>query len=75
MTMNDHVDHVDTEESRMRVTALGAATLLALAVYLGLGVAYAATRPDVIAGLTGAAHIVGLVTQVVAWPVWVTGIA
>lgn len=70
MTMND----IDADERPMRVTFLGVVALLALAVYLGLGVAYATTRPDVIAGLTGAAHIAGLVTQVVAWPVWVSGI-
>lgn len=60
----------DAEERPRRLTFLGAVTLIAALVYLGLGVAYAVTRPDVIAGLTGGAHVVGLVTQVLAWPLW-----
>lgn len=71
MTMNDSID---TEERPMRVTLAGVVLLVGVAIYLGLGVAYAATRPDIVAGLTGAAHVVGIVTQVVAWPVWVFGL-
>ncbi len=71
MTMNDTLD---PEERPMRVTFLGAVALIALFVYLGFGVAYAVTRPDAIAGMVGAAHVVGLVTQVVAWPVWAFGL-
>lgn len=68
MTMND------VEERPVRVTIAGVVCFLALTIYLGLGVAYAATRPDVVAGLTGASHLVGIVTQVVAWPIWAFGI-
>lgn len=71
MTMNDSID---TEERPMRVTLAGVVLLVGVAIYLGLGVPYAATRPDIVAGLTGAAHVVGIVTQVVAWPVWVFGL-
>lgn len=72
MTMQELTDD---EERPVRVRVAGVVFLIAVAIYLGLGVAYAATRPDVVAGLTGASHVVGIVTQVVAWPIWASGLA
>lgn len=74
MAMNDANDANDVEERPLRVTIAGVVFFVGLAIYLGLGVAYAATRPDVVAGLTGASHVAGVVTQVVAWPIWAFGI-
>jgi hypothetical protein len=73
MTMNDFTD--DGDETSVRARVAGVVFLIGVAIYLGLGVAYAATRPDVVAGLTGASHVVGIVTQVVAWPIWAFGLA
>ena len=68
MTMND------AEQRPLGVTLAAVVLVVGLVIYLGLGVAYAATRPDAIAGLTGAGHVVGIVTQVVAWPIWAAGL-